>query len=57
MRPIAGTGTLGRVHFGAFGKRYHLSWAGNAAGRNAKFTWPAARNYCRCVTHDLLIIK
>ena len=37
----------GRVHYSSFGKRYHFSWKRDGAGRNAEFTWAAARNYCR----------
>jgi hypothetical protein len=33
------------VHHEDFGKRYHLSWLD--AGRDTKFNWVEARNYCR----------
>lgn len=34
-----------KVHFERFGKRYHFSWL--EVGRDTKFDWEGARNYCR----------
>ncbi len=43
------------VHFESFGKRYHFSW--KAVGKDKKFDWEGARNYCRKFCMDAISIE
>ena len=45
----------GIVHRERFGKSYHFSWL--AVGRDRKWTWEEARNYCRDFCMDSISIS
>ena len=44
----------GVVHKSRFNKNYHFSWI--AVGRNTKWDWEGARNYCRKFCMDSITI-
>ena len=45
----------GVVHRQRFGKSYHFSWL--AVGKERKWTWEGARNYCREFCMDSISIE
>ena len=45
----------GVVHKSRFNKNYHFSWV--AVGRNTKWDWEGARNYCRKFCMDSITIE
>ena len=45
----------GVVHKSRFNKNYHFSWL--AVGRNTKWDWEGARNYCRKFCMDSITIE
>ena len=47
--------TAGRIHTKRFGKSYHFSWL--ATGKDTKWDWEGARNYCRKFCMDSISIE
>ena len=46
---------IGKVHLERHGKKYHFSWV--ETGKDRKFTWEQARNYCRRFCMDAISIQ
>ena len=46
---------LGKIHLERHGKRYHFSWL--EVGKDTKFEWEEARNYCRRQCMDSVSIQ
>ena len=46
---------LGVIHERRFNKAYHFSWL--AVGKNTKWDWEGARNYCRKFCMDSISIE
>ena len=45
----------GKIHLERHGKRYHFSWL--EVGKDTKFEWEEARNYCRRQCMDSVSIR
>ena len=45
---------VGVIHATRFNKKYHFSWL--AVGKNSKWDWEGARNYCRKFCMDSITI-
>ena len=46
---------VGVIHATRFNKKYHFSWL--AVGKNSKWDWEGARNYCRKFCMDSITIE